>query len=57
LTKLGKGTFSKDSLAEIVAGERMSAHHSPVDVVGYVFKEGCAVATFKPLEDFENALV
>jgi hypothetical protein len=57
LTKLGKGTFSKGSLAEIVAGERMSAHHSPVDVVGYVFKEGCAVATFKPLEDFENALV
>jgi hypothetical protein len=40
-----------------VACERMSTHHRPVNIVGYVFKEGCAVAALKSLEDFENASV
>jgi hypothetical protein len=31
-------------------------HHSPVDVLGYVFEEGNAVATLKSLEDFANSV-
>ena len=50
LTQLGEGAFSEGSLAEIVAVERMSTHHRPVDIVGYVFKEGGAIATFTPLK-------
>jgi hypothetical protein len=57
LSEFGESAFSESFLAEIVTGKRMSTHHHSVDIVGYVLKEGRAIALFKPLEDFENALI
>ena len=37
-------------LATIVTGERVGAHHCPVDVVSYPFEEHSAVAVLKSLE-------
>jgi hypothetical protein len=43
-------------LTRVVAGERVSAHHRPVNIVGYMLKESCTVATLKSVEDFASAL-
>ena len=56
LRQLGEGAFDEGLLAEVVTGQRVSAHHGPVNVVGYMFKEGGAVAGLKPLEDCANLI-
>jgi hypothetical protein len=44
-------------LAEIAAGEGMSAHYRPIDIVGYMFEESGTISVCKPLEDLENTLI
>ena len=39
-----------------MAGEWMSSHHRPINVVSHVFEEGGAVAILEPLEDFANSV-
>jgi hypothetical protein len=56
LAQLGESALSESLLATIVTGERVGAHHSPVDVVRYPFEERSAVAVFKSLEDLANTL-
>ena len=43
--------------SRIVAGEGMSAHYRPIDIVGYMFKESVAITVFKPLEDLDDPLI
>src|ERR1700756_4389942 len=56
LTQLGEGAGDEGLLAAVMPCERVGAHHGPVDVLSYVFKEGSAVALFKSVKDFANTL-
>src|ERR1700756_4905492 len=56
LTQLGEGAGDEGLLATVTPCERVGAHHGPVHVVTYVFKEGSAVALLKSLKDFANTL-
>jgi PEP-CTERM motif len=58
LLMIGAGLFSLVSLycRDLVSGERVGAHHRPVDVVSYMFEEGCEVPVLKSLEDFTNTV-
>jgi hypothetical protein len=56
LAQLGECAFLEGLLAGVAAGQRMRAHHGPVDVVGDMFKECGAVTGLKSLEDFANAV-
>src|ERR1700722_19390977 len=56
LTQLGEGAGDKGLLAAVMPCERVGAHHDPVDVVSYVFKEGSAVAPLESLKNVANTL-
>ena len=43
--------------SRIVAGEGMSAHYRPIDIVGYMFEESGTISVFKTLEYLENAVI
>jgi len=40
LAQFGKGTGDKVRLAAIMTGERVGAHHDPIDVVSNMFEKG-----------------
>src|SRR6266851_2696130 len=56
LSQFGEGAFDEGFLAGVLTGERVGAHHFPVNVVGNLLKEGRAVTVLESLEDFANAL-
>lgn len=39
-SQLGEDVIYEGLLTKVVAGERVGAHHCPVNIVGYVFEEG-----------------
>src|ERR1700679_670725 len=54
LAKLDECALSEGLFAGVVASQRRSAHHGPVDILRDVFKERGTVAGLKSLEDFAN---
>jgi hypothetical protein len=56
LRELGERTFYEGLFAKVVTGQGVAAHHCPINVVDYVLEESSAVAVFKSLEDFANAI-
>src|ERR1700684_42182 len=56
LAQLGEGALPESLLATVVTGERVGAHHCPVDVVSYPFEECSAVAVLKSLKNFANTV-
>src|SRR5580692_327774 len=43
-------------LAAVVSRQGVSTHDDPVDIIGNVFEERCAVAVLQSLEDFANEI-
>src|SRR5277367_1965570 len=56
LTQFCEGTGDKVCLVAISTGERMSAHHGPIDVVGHVCEKGGSVAVLQTFKYFTNVV-
>ena len=55
--QFGKCAFNESVLTRVVARERVSAHHDPVNIFCYMLEEGCrTVACFKSLKDLSDLL-
>jgi hypothetical protein len=52
LIKLRESAGDEALFAQIVAGQGVSAHHGPIDVIGDMIEEGRTVAGLQALEDF-----
>jgi hypothetical protein len=56
LAQFGKGTGDKVRLAAIATGERVSAHHDPIDVVSDMCEKGGSVAVLQTFKYFTNVV-
>jgi hypothetical protein len=56
LPEFGERAGDKVSFRMIMAGQRMSAHYDPIDIISDMLEKRCSVSVFQALEDLPDVI-